>query len=153
MAKSWIRKRSSFSAASSISKLSNGSRTSSRSRTRIRELTPADSRARSGATSQSFIAYGNGPNLGAQGGTADPSTIIDGALWRADSGNLFAGPSANPGDLSLGTGPLGAGSWAFWIQETGGQVSYTLDFVTVPEPALVGLLLVGGLVVGRRRRA
>jgi len=56
------------------------------------------------------------------------------------------------------TGSLQAGTYAFWIQDTGsGSAAYRFDFgvSAVPEPG-VGLLLAGGLVVLqclRQRRA
>lgn len=42
--------------------------------------------------------------------------------------------------------PIPAGTWSVWLQETGGEVSYGLDFVitqAVPEPATLGLFALG----------
>ena len=64
-------------------------------------------------------------------------------------------------DMGVGSGaigfipPLGAGTYSFWLQQTGGAViGYGLDFVVVPEPTAAGLLslgLLGLAFVGRRR--
>jgi hypothetical protein len=54
------------------------------------------------------------------------------------------------------TDPLPAGSYAFWIQDTGsGTARYRLDFTVtaVPEPATAGLLLAGLVGVASLARA
>jgi hypothetical protein len=64
-----------------------------------------------------------------------------------------------PANGSTGfTPPLTAGSYAFWVQDTGnGPVHYGFDFAVtaVPEPGMAGLMLAGlaavGVAVGRRR--
>lgn len=57
-------------------------------------------------------------------------------------------------------GPLGAGVYSFWLQETGGVVTYTLDLqvsaMPVPEPVALPLFAAGLLLVGaavRRRNS
>ncbi len=52
-------------------------------------------------------------------------------------------------------GPLPAGSYAFWIQDTGsGTANYRFDFAVsaVPEPAAAGLLAAGLVALALRRR-
>jgi hypothetical protein len=54
------------------------------------------------------------------------------------------------------TPPLPAGSYAFWVQQTGAAATYSFDFVLtpVPEPAAWALWLAGALglaAAGRRR--
>lgn len=54
------------------------------------------------------------------------------------------------------TRPLPAGSYTFWAQQTGSQVSdYTFDFVVtaIPEPSALAMILLPGLALFRRRRA
>lgn len=79
-----------------------------------------------------------------------PATTLLG--WRhyapADIGNNIL-PLIGTGVGAIGfTGPLPAGDYAVWIQETGvGTVPYVMEFAltaAVPEPAS-GLLLLGGL--------
>lgn len=49
--------------------------------------------------------------------------------------------------------PLPAGTYTFWLQQAGGEVTYELDFVVIPSPASAGLLGFGALWTARRRRA
>lgn len=57
------------------------------------------------------------------------------------------------GLLSGGLSELGAGEYAFWVQQTGEDLTrIRLDFNVVPAPGAMALLGLGGLVAGRRRR-
>ena len=94
------------------------------------------------STTQSFIGYVAGSSFGGQ-------TAAD-----IDANTLFDNESLLPGGLL--SAPLTAGDHAFWLQETGGPVDYSISFnVTsaVPEPssaiALLGLGVVG--LVRRKR--
>lgn len=51
-------------------------------------------------------------------------------------------------------GPLGPGTYTFWIQEGEAQIGYTIDMVVtaVPEPGSMGLVGLAGLALLRRRR-
>lgn len=48
--------------------------------------------------------------------------------------------------------PLAAGSYTFWIQQTGALTDYTLDFQVIPAPGAIGVLGLAGLAALRRRR-
>lgn len=63
-------------------------------------------------------------------------------------------PDIGAGSGAIGfTPPLNAGTYTFWINQTGSVVSYELDFVVIPAPGAAGLAGLAGLVVLRRRRA
>jgi hypothetical protein len=50
------------------------------------------------------------------------------------------------------TPPLTGSTYTWWIQQTGASlVTYQLDFVVTPEPATIGIMVTGALMVGRRR--
>lgn len=50
-------------------------------------------------------------------------------------------------------GPLGPGEYAFWVQQTGDDLTRVgLEFNVVPAPGALALLGLGGLAVSRRRR-
>jgi hypothetical protein len=62
-------------------------------------------------------------------------------------------PSVGTGAGSMGfTPPLTGSTYTWWIQQTGASlVTYQLDFVVTPEPATIGIMVTGALMVGRRR--
>lgn len=65
--------------------------------------------------------------------------------YQTGSPNLLAGPGFS--------GPIGAGTYTFLIQQTSPILqSYSLDFVVVPAPAFAPLAAIGALFVSRRRR-
>jgi len=86
-----------------------------------------------------------------------PATTLLG--WHhyvvADVGvNILPAIGAGAGAIGF-TGPLGAGNYAVWVQETGvGTVPYVMDFTlsAVPEPASALMLLVGLVGVAALRR-
>jgi hypothetical protein len=98
------------------------------------------------------------------GNTSSPTdaTDIQNAVFNYDGGSPYLGGSSV--DLTLvlytqDTKPPQVGN-GFGVDESGigGDLSFSLNSVyvpsgpaTVPEPASVGLLVVGGLVLGRRR--
>jgi hypothetical protein len=52
-----------------------------------------------------------------------------------------------PAPIGFNT-PLPSGNYTFWSQQTGGSsTSYTFDFQVVPEPAAIGTLCLGGMIV------
>ena len=105
--------------------------------------------SRVGNTSGAFIAY----NLGSTLAGLEETDILDGALFNDATGDLLKGPSSDPIDDSLGAAFLAPGTYAFWIQETGGAVDYTLDFVVTPEPATAALVGLGSTALALWRRA
>jgi hypothetical protein len=98
----------------------------------------------------SFIALQAGPQVTVPFNTASAAGLLGWTLFSADDiGSsllpLMAIPEAGSSGFEL---PLGAGSYAVWIQETAtGTAVYTLDFTltAVPEPA-TALLWGGGLL-------
>ena len=78
---------------------------------------------------------------------------------RGTAGHLFVDGSASP-SLSLPLGPMGEfptpnqvgfGDGTGWL---GGEAEFTaVSCSSIPEPATMGLLVVGALGVIRRRRA
>lgn len=100
--------------------------------------------------------------------TVTPAGATPGDLYgyaHFGTGPLAGG--ATPGndmldDLGAGAGaigflpPLGSGNYTFWLQQTQAQpISYTMDFLVIPERATL-LLVVGGLAAiasTRRPRA
>ncbi len=109
-----------------------------------------------GGAQQSFIAIQAGTQvtsdfdtslfltstlIGAGAGSSQGDDVLD------DFGAPFLGGSGF-------TPPLGAGSYAFWWQETADVVDYEFDFIVteVPAPSSLALLGAGALIAGRRLR-
>lgn len=100
--------------------------------------------------------------------TSDPSQHLSNGLWNEQSPdggattftNLLAILQAGPAYGGTGfSGPLPAGDYTFWIQETADgvgtlDISYCIDFIVtpVPEPSGAALLGLTGLLMLRRRR-
>lgn len=92
----------------------------------------------------------------------DPSQHLSNGLWTEEFDgfgdtytDLLAILDAGPEFGGTGfNGPLGPGTYTFWIQEGSDQVGYEIDFVVtaVPEPGSCILLGVAGLALMRRRR-
>ena len=101
--------------------------------------------------------------------TGDPSQHLSNGLWNEQSPdggattftNLLAILEAGPEFGGTGfSGPLPAGDYTFWVQETASpgvtlDISYCIEFVVtpVPEPGSAVLLGLAGLALMIRRRS
>lgn len=90
---------------------------------------------------QSFFAVQAGPQVTS---ITDASVLLGNSLIGAAAGrqqgddvldDLDAAPFGGTGF----TGPLGAGTYTFWFQETAAAVDYAFDLQVVPIPAAVWL--------------
>ncbi|MDO9074942.1 MAG: hypothetical protein Q7U73_16930 [Rubrivivax sp.] len=107
----------------------------------------------------SFIALQSGPQVTVPFDTPSAAGLLGWTLYSADDigGNLLPLMAVASFGSSGFEVPLGAGSYAVWIQETAtGTASYNFDFTltAVPEPA-TALLWAGGLLAlaALRRRS
>lgn len=91
--------------------------------------------------------------IGIQRGT-QVSDGGSGLLGHSHYGPDTIGTNILPQMLAAGVNVLGSGSYSVWVQETGGNVDYSFDFMltAVPEPA-TGLMLGAGLLALARRCA
>lgn len=56
-------------------------------------------------------------------------------------------------DLTGGLSSIGPGSYSFWVQQTGPELTrVSLGLNVIPSPSAMGVLAMGGLVAVRRRR-
>lgn len=110
-------------------------------------------------TINSFMAIDDAATIN----TSDPSQHLSNGLWTEQFdgfGNsvptdLLAILDAGPAFGGTGfDGPLGPGTYTFWVQETSAQIQYCIDFVVtpVPEPSSALLLVLTGMLAVRRRR-
>ena len=85
----------------------------------------------------------------------DPTSLLGYALVGvADVGNDILQVMGQGGGSIGFSGPLGAGSYNFWAQETGPSTdNWDLNFIVteVPAPGALALLGLSGLVARRRR--
>lgn len=110
------------------------------------------------ANIESFMALDDAGTIN----MSDPLLHLSNGLWTEEFdgfGNTYTDLMAilDAGPQFSGTGfdgPLGPGTYTFWIQEGSDQIGYTINMVVtaVPEPGSVMLLGVAGLSLLRRRR-
>ncbi|MCH2144672.1 MAG: hypothetical protein MK082_05940 [Phycisphaerales bacterium] len=106
-------------------------------------------------TNLGFIGVAEGSVFPTSPENADPTTLLGYTLPGINNvGNDILQDMGN-GAASQGfSGPLGAGTYTFWAQETGPSTdNWDLNFVVteVPAPGALALLGLGGLVARRRR--
>ncbi|HEY1051798.1 MAG TPA: PEP-CTERM sorting domain-containing protein [Prosthecobacter sp.] len=107
---------------------------------------------------QSFMAMDDVGSIN----MTDPSQHLSNGLWTEEFdgfGNTYtdllaildAGPQFGGDGFN---GPLGPGTYTFWIQEGSDQINYTINMTVtaVPEPGSVVLIGAAGLCLLRRRR-
>jgi len=110
-----------------------------------------------GSSSFSFIAVQAGPQVTVSPTSASPVGLL--GWWHYSANDLGTDilPSLGTGPGATGfAGPLPAGSYAFWIQETSnGSPAYRFDFqiTPVPEPTAAWLFGVGLAGLALRRRS
>lgn len=112
------------------------------------------------ASNLGFIGVASGTSMPTSPDAPNPTTLLGYALvGTGDVGNDIL-QSMGTGAGSQGfSGPLGPGSYTFWVQETGPSTdNWDLDFVieattpVVPGPGVLAGLVGIACLTGRRRR-
>lgn len=106
---------------------------------------------------QAFISVMNGSVFTEPNDAPNVEALLGYTLFGLDDPGIGGDmlPAIGSGPSTIGfTGPLPAGPYSFWIQQTGPVCTYTLDFriAAIPEPAAVGTLAGLSLILGRRAR-
>ena len=108
------------------------------------------------AANLGFMGFAAGDVLGTDPLAPDPTALLGYALPGAsDSGTDFFTQMGQAAGAQGYDGPLGAGDYTFWAQETGPSAdNWEISFVItpVPGPGALALVAVAGLA-GRRRRS
>ncbi len=105
-----------------------------------------------------FIGVEAGDEVTTDPTAGDPSALLGWTHFGPTEGNVGTNilDDMGMGGGAIGfTGPLPAGNYSFWIQETSGiAVNYTLDFIVseIPAPAGIALLSLAGMIAPLRRR-
>ncbi len=87
--------------------------------------------------SVSFIAVVNGTQMDVDPDDADPALLNGYYLFGGSDVGIDMLASMGDAPDAIGfTGPLGPGAYTFWIQETGGGVSYEMTFAINPFPSV-----------------
>ena len=109
-----------------------------------------------GIDETAFIAVQSGPVITEPPTGTNPANLLGWAHFGPALGNVGLDilPEIAIGADAIGfTPPLPAGTYAFWIQQTGvNAATYQFDFVLVPAPGVAALLAIGALGCTRRRR-
>lgn len=102
-----------------------------------------------------FAAVDDGPQF-----LVDPDAFTTAGMlgWTHFGPLIFSNGSDILPAMGMGSGadgfvpPLPAGTYTFWLQQTGQETTYELDFFVIPAPGAAGLLGTGALWAARRRR-
>lgn len=109
-----------------------------------------------GPSGLGFIAVQAGSQMTVNPTGGDPSSLL--GWWHTSENDIDTDilQHIGQGAGAIGfTGPLPAGSYTFWVQETGtGSAAYNFDFnvTAVPEPSIALMLMAGLAGLGYLRR-
>ena len=104
----------------------------------------------------SFIAFDDAPTFPVNPNTGDPFAFAGGALFGTDvqgiGGDILPDLLTPTAGGSGFVGPVGPGSYSFFVQQTGELTELQLGFVVIPAPGSAALLLIAGVAGVRRGR-
>lgn len=102
-----------------------------------------------------FMGFQAGTTLTEDPWTANPANLLGWTLWgTGDNGqDLLTRMASQSGTIGFSI-PLTGSDFTFWIQQTGDDADYQLNFVTapVPEPATLAAVGFGLAAFARRKR-
>jgi hypothetical protein len=98
----------------------------------------------------SFFAMQGGPQVTVTPAGAGAEALLGFSHYTNDQIGADILPSVVFGPVSV----LPSGTYSVWVQETGGPAAYGFDFIlsAVPEPAALGMMLAGLLLLRGKRR-
>ena len=111
----------------------------------------------SGNDEIAFIGVQAGTTFTEPANGANVANLLGWALWGPAMGSMNTNilPAIGTGAGAQGfTGPLTGSDYTFWIQNTGSDFTWRMDFNTsvVPEPTSIAALFIGSLAFLRKRQ-
>jgi hypothetical protein len=101
-----------------------------------------------------FIGLASGATIPNQG--AAPGNLLGyahiGPNYSTVGTNVLDDIAGGPGAIGFSP-PLGAGPYSIWSQQVGSASTFRMDFVVVPEPASVALVVIGAFCCVNKRRS